>query len=71
MSHRHGFASNFGCIPADPFGRTILNPGLVLVVPGECHLDRKEKRRLFKRLQKRAKHTHVAGECCTGREHHH
>lgn len=66
MGH-HFFSSNLGCIPEDPFGRTILNPGLVLLVARDRELSRKERRHLRKQLKRRAKLTHVAGEGCTGR----
>lgn len=62
----HFFASNFGNIPGAPDGRLIVNPGLVLLVPRDRKLDRKERRHLRKQLKHRAKLTHVAGECCTG-----
>jgi hypothetical protein len=66
MGRHHSFASNFGCIPGDPFGRTIINPGLVLLVPRDRELSHEERRHLRKQLKRRAKLTHVAGECCTG-----
>jgi hypothetical protein len=70
MGHRHhGFASNLGSIPEDPFGRTILNPGLVILVPRNRFLSHEERRHLRKQLRHRAKLTHVAGECCTGTGH--